>query len=191
MRHARIAIVLTFVAIAFTIWLLRPEYWRRPDAPAVLARVQRLNQLATVKYTIQQVIGLTEQKDPVGSESILLILQASVESGIDLAGMHPDDVTIRRDGTVVLRLPPAKILNVTVDEKATKVWDRAKTWWTPWVPYSLTLEQKARLQGVEAAKLAALEMGILAQAERNAETSIRELLTLVGLKSVLIVPGSS
>jgi hypothetical protein len=191
MRTARIAIVLTFVAIAFTIWLFRPEYWRQPDAPAVLARVQRLNQLASVKYTIQQVIGLTEQKDPVGSESILLILQASVESGVDLAGMHPDAVTIRRDGTVVLRLPPARILNVIVDEKATRVWDRAKTWWTPWVPYSLTLEQRARLQGVEAAKLAALEMGILAQAQHNAEISIRELLTLVGVKSVIIVPGSS
>src|SRR6266550_2865924 len=131
MRTARIAIA--FIAIGFTIWLFHSEYWRQPDAPAVLARVQRLNQLTTVKYTLQQVVGLTEQKEPVGSESILLILQASVESGIDLAGMHAEDVTIRRDGTVVLRLPAAKILNVTVDEKATKVWDRAKTWWTPWV----------------------------------------------------------
>lgn len=191
MRTARIATVLTLVAIAFTIWSFRPEYWRRPDAPAVLARVQRLNQLSTVKYTIQQVIGLTEQKNPTGSESILLILQAFVESGVDLASMHPDAVTIRADGTVVLRLPPARILNVTINEKATKVWDRAKTWWTPWVPYSLTLEQKARIEGVESAKLAALEMGILAQAERNAEVSIRELLALAGVKSIIIVPGNS
>ncbi|MEO8131974.1 MAG: DUF4230 domain-containing protein [Bryobacteraceae bacterium] len=190
MGTARLATVLTFVVIAFAIWSFRPGRGQ-PDAPAVLARVQRLNQLATVKYTIQQVIGLTEQKSPVGSESILLILQASVESGIDMASMHPGAVTVRSDGTVVLRLPPAKILNVTIDEKATKVWDRAKTWWTPWVPYSLTLEQKARLQGVEAAKVAALEMGILGQAERNAEISIRELLTLGGVKSVVIVPGSS
>src|SRR3979490_3062005 len=115
MRTARIAIVLAFVTIAFTVWLFRPEYWRQPDAPAVLSRVQRLNQLTTVKYTVQQIVGLTEQKEPVGSESILFILQASVESGIDLAGMHAEDVTIRRDGTVVLRVPPAKILNVTID----------------------------------------------------------------------------
>jgi hypothetical protein len=65
-----------------------------------LAQIQRLNQLATVKYTIQKVIGLSEQKQPVGSESILLIVQASVQAGIDLASLRTDDLTVRPDGTI-------------------------------------------------------------------------------------------
>ncbi len=163
----------------------------RVDPPSILLQVQQLNQLATVKYTVQKVVGLTEQKQPVGSEAILLIIQASVQAGIDLASLREEDVTVRPDGTVVLRLPPAKILNVTIDEAETKVWDRSKTWWTPWVPYSLDLEQRARRTGLESINKAAIDMGILGQAERNAEASIRGLLGLAGLKAVLVVPGGS
>ena len=93
-------------------WLSRREGRPQIDPPSVLAQVQRLNHLATVKYTIQKVIGLTEQKTPVGSESILLIVQASVEAGIDLASMGPDDVKVRPDGTVVVRLPAVGSLPV-------------------------------------------------------------------------------
>jgi hypothetical protein len=184
-----------FSAVALLIsisifWISKREGRPRIDPPYVLAQVQRLNQLATVKYTIQKVIGLTEQKQPVGSESILLIVQASVQAGIDLASLRPDDVIVRPDGTVVVRLPAAKILSVSIDEKETKVWDRQKTWWTPWVAYSLDLEQRARLAGMEAVSQAALDMGILPQAEKNAETSIRGLLGLAGVKAVEIVAAN-
>ena len=93
------------------------------------------------------------------------------------------------DDSVTVRLPPAQILNVSIDEKETKVWDRQKTWWTPWVPYSKELEGRARVQGLEEAKKAALEMGILKQAQQNAESSILGLLKLTGIKNVHIVPA--
>jgi hypothetical protein len=92
---------------------------------------------------------------------------------------------------VRVRLPPARILSVSVDEKETKVWDRQKTWWTPWVPFSKELEQRARVQGVEAAQAAALEMGILRQAQQNAEASIRGLLELSGVKHVEVAPNGA
>jgi hypothetical protein len=155
----------------------------------VVAQIQQLNQLATVKYTVQKIVGLREDTLPVGSESILLIMQATVQAGIDLAHLREQDVTFRDDGTVVLRLPPAQVLTVAVDEKETKVWDRQKTWWTPWVPYSKDLEQRARLSGLESVRQAALDMQILKQAERNAETSIRALLNLAGAKSVVVIPA--
>lgn len=172
------------------IWMAR-QGGRRPqvDLPSILLQVRQMNQLTTVRYTVQKVIGITEQKQLVGSEAILLIVQARVEAGVDLAGLRQEDVTVRVDGTVVVRLPVAKVLNVTVDEAETKVWDRTKTWWTPWVPYGMDLEQRARRAGVEAIEKAALEMGILGQAERNAETSIRGLLVMAGVKEVLVVPG--
>ena len=192
MSRLRILFVaLAVLLVGAVLWFSEQRSPLRLDPPSILVQVQQLNQLATVKYTVQKVIGLQEQKQPLGAESILLIIQASVQAGIDLASLEADDVSVRSDGTVVLKLPPAKILNVSVDEKETKVWDRSKTWWTPWVPYSLDLEQRARLAGVEAINKAALDMGILRQAERNAESSIRGLLGLAGIKSVLIVPAKS
>jgi hypothetical protein len=181
--------VLALLVAVSVLWVSKREGRLALDPPSVLAQVQRLNQLATTRYTVQKVIGLTEQKQPVGSESILLIVQATVQAGIDLAGLHPDDVLVHSDGTVVVRLPPSKILNVSIDEKETKVWDRQKTWWTPWVPYSLDLEQRARLAGLAAVNQAALDMGILPEATRNAETSIRGLLGLFGVKTVQIIGG--
>lgn len=159
------------------------------DTQTVVTQVRQLNQLATVRYTVQKVIGLREEKQPLGSESILLVMQARVEAGIDLSSLKNQDISRRPDGTLVVRMPPAKILNVAVDEKETKVWDRYKTWWTPWVPYSLDLEQRARREGLEAVKIGAMEMGILKDAERNADASIRGLLGLAGVKSVVIIPA--
>jgi hypothetical protein len=179
-----LAVAAILLALIFVFVLNRtPD---RPDSPAVVAQIRQLNQLATVRYTVQKVVGLREPKYPVGEESILLVLQARVEAGVDLAGIGPDQVSIDGD-TVTVRVPPAQILNVSIDEKETKVWDRAKTWWTPWVPYSKELEGRARQQGLEAARQAALEMGILRQAQQNAESSIRGLLNLAGLKNVRVV----
>lgn len=160
------------------------------DPPAILLQVQKLNELATAKYTVQKVIGIKEEKQPVGSESILLVFQASVRAGVDLGALRPDDVNQRADGVVVIRMPPSRILSLTIDEQETKVWDRSKTWWTPWVPYSVDLEKRARLAGIDAVNKAVVEMGILNQAQQNAEASIRGVLALAGVKSVLIVPGA-
>jgi hypothetical protein len=183
------AIGALILAVGVVLWFAERRSRPQLDPPAVVAQIQQLNQLATVRYTIQKVVGMKEDKLPVGYESIILIMQASVQAGIDLGTMRPEDVTIRGDRAIVLRLPPAQILNVSVDEKETKVWDRQKTWWTPWIPYSKDFEQRARLIGIESVRQAALDMGILKQAESNAESSIRALLQLAGVKTVVIIPA--
>jgi Protein of unknown function (DUF4230) len=192
MGRARNGILFVLIAVGVAWWLVRrAPPAPRLDPPAILTQVRQLNQLASVKYTVQKVVAIREQKQPVGSESILLILQASVEAGVDLAALRPEDVSIGSDGAVEIRHPHAQILHVSVDEKETKVWDRQKTWWTPWIPYSLDLEQRARVAGLEGIKQEALAMGILSDAERNAIASIRGLLGLVGVKTVVVVPGSA
>ena len=190
MRTRRIpAVGALILAVGIVLWFYERGDRPQLDPTAVVAQIQQLNQLATVRYTIQKVVGIREDKLPVGSESIILIMQANVQAGIDLAAMRPADVTLRSDGAVVLRLPAAQILNVAVDEKQTKVWDRQKTWWTPWIPYATDLEQRARTAGLDAVRQAALDMGILKQAERNAELSIRALLQLAGVKTVVVIPA--
>lgn len=157
---------------------------RTVDTPALLKEIQRLNELVTVKYNIQKVIGLKEEKVPFGSESLLLMVQAKVLGGIDLTGLTTQNVVVASDKAVTIQLPAPKILHVYVDEKETKVWDRTKTWWTPWVPFSPDLEQKARLAALESVQAAALDMGILGDSQTNAEITIREFLRSSGVDSV-------
>jgi hypothetical protein len=151
--------------------------------------IQRLNELVSVKYTIQRVVGLEEQKVPLGSEKLLLIVQAEVLAGIDLSALKPGDIKTLPDHAIYVTLPAPKIVHIVIDDRQTKVWDRRITWWTPWVPFNPDLERQARLTARNEIEKAALEMGILDQARRNAEVSIRSLLETFGVKTVTV--GSS
>lgn len=160
------------------------------STPAVLREIQQLSELVTVRYSIQKVVALEEQKQPLGSEKLLLIVQARVLAGVNLAAIQPRDISISASGETVVRMPPAEILNVIVDEKETRVWDRQVTWWTPWVPFNPDLERRARLAAIESVKASAVEMGIVNDARQNAERALRALLAGFGVRGLRFVWGS-
>jgi hypothetical protein len=163
---------------------------RTLDSPGVVTEVRRLNELVTVRYSIEKVVGMKEEKSPVGTESILLLVRGKVLAGIDLAGLTPGDVIVFHRDMLRIRLTPPHIQETYLDEKYTKVWDRSITWWTPWVTPDADLEHKARMQALEDIKTAALEMGILADARRNAEMDIREILRAFGMDKVVFAYGT-
>ena len=186
-KIAAIVASLAFFVLLASIFLfagLRAVFGLHPlGAPAVVTQVKALKQLVTVRYTVQRVVGLRESKQPLGEESILLIVQGEALAGLDLDNLRAADVRYTSERKVAIVLPPSRLLNVYLDEKQTQVWDRQITWWTPWVAPDLDLEHKARLQGVEEVRKAALSMGILDQAQRNAETAIRDLLAGFGMQA--------
>jgi uncharacterized protein DUF4230 len=153
------------------------------DSAAVVKEIRQLNELVTVRYGIEKVVGMKEEKSPVGTESILLLVQAKVLAGVDLADLREGDVVVSPE-VVRVHLPPPHIQEAFLDEKNTKVWDRSITWWTPWVSPDVDLEHKARLQALEDVKQAALDMGILGEARKNAETDIRGVLRAFGIGRV-------
>jgi hypothetical protein len=146
------------------------------EPTTVITEIKRLNQLVTIRYSIQRVVGLREQRVPVGEESILLLVQGEAQAGIDLSALNTKDVQRTGGNSVRITLPPARLLNVFLDEKQTQVWDREITWWTPWIAPDPDLEHKARMQALADVRNAALKMGILQQAQTSAQTSIRDLL---------------
>jgi hypothetical protein len=160
----------------------------RLDPPAIVREIQQLNEIVTVRYVVQKVIGLDEEKVPFGSESLLLLVRAEVLGGIDLAGLQAADVKIGADGGVTVRLPAARVLHAYIDEKETKVWDRHKTWWTPWVAYNPDLDQKARRLALESVQTAAIEMGLLETAQQNASRAIQQVLGIAGVTRLTVIP---
>jgi uncharacterized protein DUF4230 len=151
------------------------------DSAAVVTQIKQLNQLVTVRYSIQRVVGITEPKDPFGAESILLMVQGEALAGVDLASMTQRDIIYSGVRSVNVTLPPAKLFNTFLDEKQSKVWDRHITWWTPWVPYDPDLEHRARLSALNEVRDAALAMGILDQARNNAESVIKDFLRALNI----------
>src|SRR5580692_980797 len=88
--------------------------------PAMVREIQSLSELVSVKYTVQKVVGLEEKKTPVGAEKLLLIVQAEVLAGVDLAAVSPGAVKILPHDEIKLALPPARIFHIVIDDKETK-----------------------------------------------------------------------
>jgi hypothetical protein len=174
------------LALVFFAVERRTAVARTFDGPAVVREIQGLSELVSVRYTVQKVVGLEEKKSPVGSEKLLLIVQAEVLAGVDLSTVSAAGIKILPDQNIRVALPPAQILHIVIDDKETKVWDRQITWWTPWVSPNPDLERQARMTATASVKQAALDMGILGQAQRNAESVIRNLLERLGAKSVTV-----
>src|SRR5271155_4594007 len=146
------------------------------DSDSVVMQVKKLDQLVTVKYSIQRVVGLKEEHQPLGEESILLMVEGQVLAGVDLSSLTSEDIRIAGGHHASVTVPRAKILHVFLDEHKVKVWDRRITWWTPWIAPDPELEHRARLAALDDVKAAAIEMGILGEAERNAQTAIQAFL---------------
>jgi len=182
-----IACISTFLLVVLTIGLIvyarvyaPGGTWLRPiDPPAVVIQVRGLKELVTVRYVVQKVVGITESHLPLGEESLLLMVQGSAQAGVDMASVTQYDVQVTGK-KIRIRLPHAEIFDVYIDEKNTKVWDRRITWWTPWVSPDLDLEHKARLAAIDDIRKAALDMGILRDAESNARAAIRDLAGAMG-----------
>jgi len=154
---------------------------RTVDPAALVRQIEQLSELVSVRYTIQKVIGLKEEKVPFGSESVLLLVQGNALGGVNLSNVV---VELTATNALTVRLPAAEILHVYINEKETQVWDRSKTWWTPWVGYSPQLEQQARQAALDAVREAAQQMGILSNAQHNAEITLRKFLAAAGFQTV-------
>jgi hypothetical protein len=168
--------VLLLIVLAGLWYSIRNRFGGMGRPPAVVLQIQQLKQLVSVRYSIQRVVGVTEPKLPFGEESLLLIVQGDVLAGVDLGKLTPADVYFPSPGKAIIRLPPAKLMDTFIDEKQVKVWDRHITWWTPWVPFNPDLEHRARLQALNEITTAALNMGILDQAQSQAERAIKQFL---------------
>jgi hypothetical protein len=180
-----VAKLIAFVSTAGLIFFLLkpggPVFRRTLDAPDMLHEIRDLNELVTVRYTVQKVVGMNESKSPLGSEKILLMVQAKVLAGVDLSSLTQSDVSMLHKHSARVRLGAPRIFEAFLDEKFTQVWDRSITWWTPWVSPSLDLEHKVRMQAIEDVKASAVQMGILEEARKNAQMDIRKILNAFGI----------
>jgi hypothetical protein len=154
------------------------------DSMGVVTQVKKLDQLVTVKYSIQRIVGIKVEHQPVGEESILLMVEGQVLAGVDLSSLTSRDVQIV-GGRSSVTIPHAKVMHVFLDEHKVKVWDRHITWWTPWIAPDPDLEHRARLTALDDIKAAAIEMGILEDAQRNAQSAIQSFLNTLKLDATV------
>jgi len=174
--------VLLVILIGLVLFMvLRPGGALRAADPASVAyEIRQLGELVSVRYLVQDIVSLEKQP--------LARLQAQVLGGMDLNQVQPGDVQHRPNGQWLVKLPPARILHVNLDDRKSAVWSPGGHWL--YSGLGPVLEPEVRAKAIQEIESEAREMGILNDARHNAESTIRALLGSFGIRSVTFVSES-
>jgi hypothetical protein len=158
------------------------------SVPAVIQRIQRLNRLETVVYSIDTVVEGSKSSavlpDLLAGDRILLVVHGQSIAGIDLAKLKPEDVRITdKDGgqSIHVTLPPSQLFLTSIDNQHTRVYVRSTGLLVPADP---NLETDTRAKAEQQLQQSALADGILDTASKNARATITTLLYGLGFKQV-------
>src|ERR1700685_1191715 len=152
--------------------------------PTVVDRIQRLQRLETVVYTMDKVVtGAKENPvlpDFLAGDRLLMMVHGEVVAGIDFSNLKPDDVKVEGK-QIHLRLPAAQVFSTRLDSNKTRVYSRQTGLLVPTDP---NLETQVRQEAERQLHEAALADGILKTAQQNAASNLNGLLQGLGFEKV-------
>ncbi|MGH9502804.1 MAG: DUF4230 domain-containing protein [Terriglobales bacterium] len=152
--------------------------------PTVVDRIQRLQRLETVVYTMDKVVSGAKENpifpDFLAGDRLLLLVHGEVVAGIDFSSLKPGDVTVEGK-QVRLRLPASQIFSTRLDSAKTRVYSRQTGLLVPTDP---NLETQVRQEAERQLQAAALADGILRTAQQNATSTITSLLQGLGFEKI-------
>jgi len=166
--------------------ILHPTPTILPDPVTIINQIRPLARLETIQYTVEKVItaeiGQTTLPQLFG-DRLLFVGHGYVIAGIDLSELRSEDMKFE-DGILLFHLPAAEIFVATLDNDKSYVYDRETGVLTHG---DINLETTARQAAEDQIRQAALEDGILQQAQTNAETFLSSLLNKLGYSQVSFI----
>jgi len=152
--------------------------------PTVVDRIQRLQRLETVVYTMDKLVtGAKENPifpDFLAGDRLLLLVHGEVVAGIDFSNLKPGDVSVNGK-QVRLHLPAPQVFSTRIDSAKSRVYSRQTGLLVPTDP---NLETQVRQEAERQLQEAALADGILKTAQQNAASTISSLLQGLGFEKV-------
>jgi hypothetical protein len=152
--------------------------------PTVVDRIQRLQRLETVVYTMDKLVtGAKENPifpDFLAGDRLLMMVHGEVVAGIDFSNLKPGDVRV--DGKQIrLHLPAAQVFSTRIDSAKTRVYSRQTGLLVSTDP---NLETQVRQEAERQLQDAALSDGILRNAQQNATLTVSSLLQGLGFEKI-------
>ena len=166
--------------------LLHPTPTIIPDPVTYINEVRALARLETIQYSVEKVItgetGGGAFKSLFG-DKILFVGHGTVIAGIDMGKLKPEDMHYE-NGVLTVKLPPAEIFIATLDNEKSYVYQRdtgilAKP--------DINLETLVRQNAEAEIRKAALDDGILQQAQANAEAYLFKFFAALGYPNTIFV----
>jgi hypothetical protein len=154
--------------------------------PAVVQRIQRLQRLETVVYSMEKIVTGTQDNAYLprllAGDRILLIVHGDVTAGIDLGRLDDSKIAIK-GRNIEIELPPAEVFSTRLDNEKTRVYSRETGLFTAPDP---NLESEVRREAERQIRQAAIEGGILKTAAENSRATLSGLLEGLGFETVVI-----
>jgi hypothetical protein len=152
--------------------------------PTVVDRIQRLQRLETVIYTMDKLVTGAKE-NPVlpnflAGDRLLMLVHGEVVAGIDFSNLKPGDVHVEGK-RIHLRLPAPQLFSTRIDSAKTRVYSRQTGLLVPTDP---NLETQVRQEAERQLQEAAMADGILRNAQQNATSTITSLLQGLGFESI-------
>jgi hypothetical protein len=166
--------------------LMHPTPTIIADPVIYIQEVRALARIETIRYSIERVIRAEENQGTFGflfGDQLLFVAHGVVIAGVDMEKMQPADMH-QENGVLYVRLPAAEVFIATLDNQKSYVYDRNTGLMAS---ASKDLETQARQVAEQKILEAALEDGILAQAQTNAETFLNKFFQSLGYQSVVFV----
>lgn len=156
------------------------------NQPTVVRQIQQLQRLETVNYTMDKIIS-GERDNPylpkfLAGDRLLLVVHGEVIGGIDLGKVQPGDVSVN-GRAVWLQIPSPEIFITRIDNAKTRVYSRETGLFSSPDP---NLESEVREEAERQLQQAALQDGILNNAEQNARSTLASMLKGLGFNRVEI-----
>lgn len=164
--------------------ILHPTPTILPDPVTIIQGVRSLARLETIQYSVEKVITAETNQGPFGflfGDRLILVAHGIVIAGVDLEKLTPENMQLR-NGALYVRLPDSEIFLTTLDNDKSYVYNRDTGLLTHG---NINLESDARRAAEDEIEKAALEDGILEQAQRNAENYLYRLLRDLGYPEVI------
>jgi hypothetical protein len=155
-----------------------------PDPITIIHQVRALARLETIQYTLEKVITAETRQGTFGflfGDRLLFVAHGEVIAGVDLAKLDPNDLRLE-NGVLYVRLPEPEMFVVRLDNERSYVYDRNIGALSRG---EVDLETAARRAAEEEIGRAALEAGILDQAQQNAENFLYRLFIGLGYLDVI------
>ena len=164
--------------------LLHPTPTIIPDPVTIIHEIRSLARLETIQYTVEKVITAELGQQQFGflfGDRLIFVAKGLVIAGVDLNKMRPEDLRI--DGkTLYIKLPESEIFIATIDNEKSYVYDRQTGVLTHG---DKNLETQARQVAEELIRKAAVDDGILKQAQINSENYLSRMIMWMGYSDVI------
>lgn len=169
--------------------LIHPTPTVLPDPVTIIHEVRALARLETIQYTVEKVITAEVNQGVLGplfGDRLLLVAHGTVIAGIDMQQLGTADLYVQ-GGVLNVRLPPPEIFVATLDNQKSYIYDRQTGLFSHGDP---NLETAARQVAEQQIQQAALDDGILAQAQQNAESYLTRLFQALGYPEVIFIEAT-